>query len=88
MKSGVRKTKEGFIDYIAKPIDAKKFESKVGSYIPKRLCRVVKENSDKIVNNNNLIIDRNSNILMTSYNYWFTQFCFPENSGKFKYSKM
>lgn len=46
---------EGFIDYIAKPIDAKKFESKVGSYIPKRLCRVVKENSDKIVNNNNLI---------------------------------
>lgn len=47
--------KEGFIDYIAKPIDAKKFESKVGSYIPKRLCRVVKENSDKIVNNNNLI---------------------------------
>lgn len=47
--------KEGFIDYIAKPIDAKKFESKVGSYIPKRLCRVVKGNSDKIVNNNNLI---------------------------------
>lgn len=46
---------EGFIDYIAKPIDAKKFESKVGSYIPKRLCRVVKGNSDKIVNNNNLI---------------------------------
>lgn len=47
--------KEGFIDYIAKPIDAKKFESKVGSYIPKRLCRVVKGNSDKIINNNNLI---------------------------------
>ena len=47
--------KEGFIDYIAKPIDAKKFESKVGSYIPKRLCRVVKGNNDKIVNNNNLI---------------------------------
>ena len=47
--------KEGFIDYIAKPIDAKKFESKVGSYIPKRLCKVVKGNSDKIVNNNNLI---------------------------------
>lgn len=42
---------------------------------------------DQIINNNNLIIDRNSNILMTSYNYWFTQFCFPENSGKFKYSK-
>lgn len=47
--------KEGFIDYIAKPIDAKKFESKVGSYIPKRLCRVVKGNSDKIINNNNLV---------------------------------
>ena len=47
--------KEGFIDYIAKPIDAKKFESKVGSYIPKRLCKVVKGNSDKIINNNNLI---------------------------------
>ena len=42
---------------------------------------------DQIINNNNLIIDRNSNILMTSYNYWFTQFCFQENSGKFKYSK-
>ena len=48
--------KEGFIDYISKPIDAKKFETKVGSYIPKRLCRVIKEN-DKIIENNNTLLN-------------------------------
>ena len=47
--------KEGFIDYISKPIDAKKFEAKVGSYIPKRLCRVIKENDTIIENNNTLL---------------------------------
>lgn len=48
--------KEGFIDYISKPIDAKKFETKVGSYIPKRLCREIKEN-DKIIENNNTLLN-------------------------------
>lgn len=47
--------KEGFIDYISKPIDAKKFEAKVGSYIPKRLCRAIKENDKNIENNNTLL---------------------------------
>ena len=48
--------KEGFIDYISKPIDAKKIETKVGSYIPKRISREIKEN-DKIIENNNTLLN-------------------------------